>query len=80
MMVVHQPEQTRFIIEQDGHTCLLEYALEGQNINFTHMYVPFRLRGKGLAEQLVEVGLAWANAEQLNVKASCWYVAKFLPQ
>ena len=40
----------------------------------------FRLRGKGLAEQLVEVGLAWANAEQLNVKASCWYVAKFLPQ
>jgi hypothetical protein len=38
------------------------------------------LRGKGLAEQLVEVGLAWANAEQLNVKASCWYVAKFLPQ
>jgi|AZIK01.1.fsa_nt_gi predicted GNAT family acetyltransferase len=79
-MVVHQSEQARFIIEQDGHTCLLEYVLDGQNVDFTRTYVPFQLRGKGLAEQLVGAGLVWAKAEQLSVNASCWYVAKFLPQ
>jgi len=40
--------------------------------------VPFRLRGKGLAEQLVEVGLAWAKEQGYDIKADCWYVAKFL--
>lgn len=52
-MVIHQAEQQRFIIEQDGHECVLDYVVEGKQIDFTHTYVPFRLRGKGLAEELV---------------------------
>jgi len=77
-MVEHQPDQARFIIEQYGHTCVLEYVITGANVDFTRTYVPFRLRGKGLAEELVRVGLDWANEKQLTIKASCWYVAKFL--
>ena len=34
--------------------------------------------GKGLAEKLVRTGLAWANQQGLKIRASCWYVQKFL--
>ena len=77
-MVIHQAEQQRFIIEQDGHECVLDYVLEGKQIDFTHTYVPFRLRGKGLAEELVKEGLAWAKSQGYDIQACCWYVRKFL--
>jgi hypothetical protein len=77
-MVIHQAEQQRFIIEQDGHECVLDYVVEGKQIDFTHTYVPFRLRGKGLAEELVKEGLAWAKSQGYDIQASCWYVRKFL--
>ena len=77
-MIEHQPDQQRFVLEQDGHTCVLDYVVRGNTINFTHTYVPFRLRGKGLAEELVKAGLAWADTQAYQKEASCWYVAKFL--
>lgn len=81
-MVEHQLENHRFVLEQDGLTCVLDYELfeskGGDAVNFTHTYVPFRLRGKGLAEELVKVGLAWADAQGLRKEASCWYVKKSL--
>lgn len=77
-MIEHQPEQNRFVIKKDGHECLLTYHLEGQNIDFDHTYVPFALRGQGLAEQLVKEGLAWAKEHNYNIQASCSYVQKWL--
>ena len=77
-MVVHQPENSRFVIEQDGQTCLLEYERHSGRVNYTHTYVPFRLRGKGLAEELVKAALTWADNESLEKEASCWYVKKSL--
>ena len=77
-MVEHQQDQSRFVIEQDGNTCVLDYKVSGSQVNFTHTFVPFRLRGKGLAEELVKAGLTWADEQGLEKKASCWYVAKFL--
>ncbi len=77
-MVKHESEKSRFVIEQDGNECVLDYVLKGDSVNFTHTYVPFRLRGKGLAEQLVESGLQWATENSFNIKSSCWYVKKFL--
>nr|WP_322619565.1 MULTISPECIES: N-acetyltransferase [Shewanella] len=40
--------------------------------------MPDNLRGQGFAEKLVRYGLSWAKAANLEVKASCWYVQKFL--
>ncbi len=77
-MIEHQPAQQRFVLARDGQECVLEYRLNGHRIDFTHTYVPFRLRGQGLAEQLVEAGLAWARAQQYELAASCWYVQRFL--
>ena len=77
-MIRHETEKSRFVIEQDDKECVLDYVLKGDSVNFTHTDVPFRLRGKGLAEELVKGGLQWANDNSLNITASCWYVKKFL--
>jgi predicted GNAT family acetyltransferase len=77
-MIEHQPDKQRFILCKDDHECVLDYVVQGNHVDFTHTYVPFRLRGQGLAELLVEEGLKWAREQQLNIDASCWYVKKFL--
>ena len=77
-MIEHQPQQQRFVLKKDGHECVLEYVVNGTDIDFTRTYVPFALRGQGLAEQLVKAGLEWAAQQHYKQSASCWYVQKFL--
>lgn len=76
--IQHQPEQSRFLLIKGEHECVLDYVVNNDQLDFTHTYVPFRLRGQGLAEVLVEHGLAWAKKEGYVLQASCWYVKKFL--
>lgn len=77
-MIEHEPQQSRFVLRKDGHESVLAYRLTGTEIDFTSTYVPFALRGQGLAEELVKEGLAWARSQQFTIEASCWYVQKFL--
>ena len=76
----HQENKSRFVLEKDTHECVLEYKIntDTKTIDFSSTYVPFALRGQGLAENLVEVGLAWAKEQGYQIEASCWYVKKFL--
>ena len=85
--IKHQPDNNRFVLTKDEEDCILEYQLmintenrtnDNSIINFSSTYVPFGLRGQGLAEQLVEAGLAWAKEQGYHIEASCWYVKKFL--
>mgnify|MGYP006174992611 FL=1 len=76
--IQHQTEQQRFVLQLDGAEAVLNYALSGNSIDFHHTFVPPAFRGKGLAEQLVRHGLAWAKAQQYQLTASCSYVQKFL--
>ena len=46
-MIEHQPAQQRFVLQKDGHECVLEYVVNGSDIDFTRTYVPFALRGQG---------------------------------
>ena len=82
VVVEHQVDYNRFVLTKDDNECVLEYCLadthDGKKIDFTSTYVPFVCRGQGLAEQLVEVGLAWAKEQDYEMEASCWYVKKFL--
>ncbi|MGI2258950.1 GNAT family N-acetyltransferase [Shewanella sp. GXUN23E] len=78
MDVMHEPQDSRFVLELDGHLAELDYRLSGQDVDFSRTFVPPELRGKGVAEKLVRAGLAWAKEQQLHISASCWYVQKFL--
>ncbi len=77
-VIQHQSEQQRFVLQLDGAEAVLDYAVNGDNINFHHTFVPPAFRGKGLAEKLVRHGLTWARQQQYQISASCWYVQKFL--
>lgn len=77
--VLHLSQQQRFIVELPNDPAVLEYTMLNSNtVDFTHTFVPFRARGKGHAEALVEAGLSWAKAQGFTIQASCWYVDKFL--
>ncbi len=77
--IVHDDQQGCFLIELEQGRAVLEYQLlPGNTVNFSRTYVPTEYRNHGLAEKLVRAGLAWANQQGLKVRATCWYVQRFL--
>ena len=78
MTIKHDEAHSRFVTMTEHGQGVVEYRREGENVDFTHTFVPPAARGKGVAEALVRTALDWAEREQLNVQASCWYVARYL--
>lgn len=79
--IVHHPEEQCFLLAWQGQQARLDYQFMTEartQVDFNHTYVPPEFRGQGLAEQLVQAGLSWAAQHNLQVHASCWYVAKVL--
>lgn len=78
IVIRHNPAESRFEATVDGLLSVADYRREPGRAVFTHTFVPPALRGRGIAEQLVRAGLAWARAEKLQVVPQCSYVAVFL--
>lgn len=78
--IQHYPQEHRFIIQWAKEQAELLYSLDpnSKKINFYRTYVPPSARGQGLARQLVETGLSWANTQGYQIEASCSYVLPFL--
>jgi len=77
--VRHEADQKRFVIDMDGVQALLEYRMSSPTVmDFHHTYTPDPLRGKGLAAQLVESGVAYARDQGFRVAGSCSFVAGWL--
>lgn len=82
MQVQHQVQQCCFIYQAKGAEAQLEYRLfqvEGQPaVDFYHTFVPPEFRGQGIAALLTNAALEWARNQQLQIHASCSYVARQL--
>ena len=76
--VKHDEENKRFVVELDGYEALLDYSIEGNEINFYHTYSPPQLRGKGLAKIIVEYAFNYARENNLKVIPTCSYVRGFI--
>lgn len=76
--VKHNEAEHRFETLVDGQLAICEYQLEGDTMNFTHTFVPSQLRGRGIAQKLVEVALETAQQTKRRVVPSCSYVAAFI--
>lgn len=48
--------------------------------NITHTYVDNSLRGQGIAAKLVEAAVDDIKSQNAEVRASCWYAAKWLAE
>lgn len=78
--IIHEPDKHIFYIDLDNaEMAYLKYRiLDNNQIDFTSTLVPKTHRGQGIAAQLVAEGFAWADQENLTIKASCWYAQKKL--
>ena len=72
------PEESRFVVEVDGHLAELEYRTNGQRFIIVHTEVPPELEGHGLAGRLVRAALDKAIANQFTVVPWCPYARSWL--
>jgi predicted GNAT family acetyltransferase len=69
----------KFEIERDGGISFLAYETDGEGwISLLHTEVPPALRGRGIANELAQMGLEYAKAHQLKVDIICPIVFHFL--
>jgi len=76
--VRHDKENECFVAELDGFEALLDYSIDGNEINFYHTFSPPQLRGKGLAKKIVEYAFNYARENNLKVIPGCSYVQAFV--
>ena len=78
IVVTHNESENRFESLVGGELAVCEYQLEGDRMIFTHTFVPLQLRGKGVAQKLVEVALKHAMENKRRVVPACSYVEVFI--
>jgi uncharacterized protein len=79
MEILHDKEKQKFYILKNGEESYLRYRMvDDKRIHYTVTYVPPSLRGKGIAQKVVEAGLNYARENHYIVSTSCWFVEEFL--
>ena len=78
MVVLDNPEETRFETHVDGHIAFVSYLRRGDTIFFTHTEVPKELEGRGLGSALARAVLDRARAEHWKVVARCPFIAQYV--
>lgn len=79
IQIEHNQEEQEFVAELDGDQAELAYAMPQDNvIDFQHTFVPESFRGEGVANQLIEAGLKFAETQKYQVIASCPAVAAYV--
>lgn len=76
-MIKH--ENNRFVKTVEGMESVLEYEMYGsETVVFSHTFVPVELRGRGLATEIIKVGLDWAKKENLKIIPACSAVQRYI--
>lgn len=76
--VMHNVQQERFEVQQDGHLAELDYRRAGNQIIFTHTGVPDELEGRGIGSALLKTGLTYARENGLEVVPLCPFVRGYI--
>ena len=76
--VMHNVQQERFEVQQDGHLAELDYRRAGNQIIFTHTGMPDELEGRGIGSALLKTGLTYARENGLEVVPLCQFVRGYI--
>jgi len=77
--VAHDFKNLLFFIKTANARSVLEYKnLPNSVMEMYHTEVPQELQGKGYAKQLVQEAFKYAMENNLKVKPTCSYVAKYV--
>ncbi len=74
--ITHKSGQFEYLSK--GLSAILDYEINDQEMIITHTYVPDGIRGQGIAAQLVESALSYAQASNLKIIPKCSYVAAYI--
>ncbi|MFH4979979.1 hypothetical protein AB6A40_006688 [Gnathostoma spinigerum] len=78
MSVSHSARRLEFLLVQNGLKSFLKYRLLPGNImEMYHTEVPSELRGRGIGKQLCSKAFDYAIQNELRVRPTCSYVAKY---
>jgi predicted GNAT family acetyltransferase len=69
---------SRFELDVEGELAFANYRLTPSAVIITHTETPRRLRGRGIASELVQGALQLIRADGLKVIAGCGFVADYL--
>ena len=73
--IIHDAVNRRFLCVVDALESYLTYEIcDGDVLDFDHTYTPPALRGRGIAQALVQAGFDYAKANGFRVIPSCSYV------
>jgi predicted GNAT family acetyltransferase len=76
--VRHNEAASRFEAIVDGLLCRADYRMADGVMRIHHTEVPSALEGRGVAAQLVQAALAYAEANGLQVEPQCGYVRAYM--
>lgn len=76
--VLDATERSRFEIEVDGHTAVLDYRLEDGTIRLIHTGVPPAIEGRGIGDRLARHALDHARQRGLEVLPECGFIATYI--
>lgn len=75
----HDQAKQRFVLATDAGESYVTYRMIDQTtVDFDHTFVQPANRGSKVGVTLVKTAVAWAKESQLTIRASCWYVDKYL--
>lgn len=76
--ITERTEPTRFELQGNGGTGVLEFVEHGNVWHMTHTYVPDALRGQGIAARLARHALDAARARGKKVVPQCSYIDAYI--
>ena len=73
-------EEHRFYLEDENHELLAEltFPIQGEYLCINHTYVSDRLRGQGIASQLMEAAVHEIHQRHACFRATCTYAIHWL--
>ncbi len=78
--IINDKQGSRFVIAVDGFEVYELYVEDKETIDLYSTYTPPKLRGKGLAADVVKAALEYAEEKNLKVIPTCWYVRKYIDE
>jgi predicted GNAT family acetyltransferase len=76
--VVDEPDQERFVVEQNGTLAQLVYEQDGSDLLLLHTEVPDAFKGEGVGGRLVLAAVARARADGLTMVPWCPFTRTWL--
>jgi predicted GNAT family acetyltransferase len=73
LAITHDAANQVFTAVVDGHTCEVEYRLEGDAMTITHTGVPSPVGGRGIAAALTLFAVRFAEGRHWKIVPACSY-------